>query len=195
MFTVTDLKQMAYCPRIVYYDQCLPGLRVTKTATMEFGAEANDKTEALEHRRSLRAYGLKAGERSYDVRLESDRLGLRGRLDMLIDSAGELIPVDYKDSVEGGRPDRGVQRNWAIQLAAYAMLVEDERLCQVSRGFIYYIPARRAKVVLIDPPLRDETRALLAEMRAMVLSERQPGPTTARKRCEVCEYRRFCNDV
>lgn len=205
MFTVTDLKQMSYCPRIVYFGYCLPGLRIAGTHTMALGTAANAATEALEHRRSLRAYGVRAGEREFDVWLESEALGLRGRLDMLIDAGGELIPVDYKDSAGGfeaagrgagpPRPSREVQHNWAVQVAAYGLLVEAERGRPVRRGFIYYIPARRAREVRIDAALRDEVTVLMAAMAQMVEGERQPEPTSARSRCAACEYRRLCNDV
>lgn len=201
MFTVTDLKQMSYCPRIVYYAYCLPGLRIAGTHTMALGTAANAATEALEHRRGLRAYGVRAGEREFDVWLESEAMGLRGRLDMLIDSGGELIPVDYKDSAGGfeaagpSRLSREVQHNWAVQVAAYGLLVEAMRGRPVRRGFIYYIPARRAREVRIDAALRGEVTALMAAMAQMVEGERQPEPTPARSRCAACEYRRLCNDV
>lgn len=203
MFIVTDLKQMGYCPRLVYYAYCLPGLRVAPTHTMALGAEANQTTEALEHRRSLRAYGLREGTRRFDVWLESQALGLRGRLDMLIECADEVIPVDYKDSdggIEGqtGRARRtpsAVQHNWALQLTAYALLVEEAFEQPVRRGFIYYIPTRRAREVRFTSALRDEVRSLLAEMSEMIEAERQPEPTPFRARCGACEFRRLCNDV
>lgn len=201
-FTVTDVKQMGYCPRIVYYHYCLPALSVAPTFHMQAGAAAGQKTEALEHRRSLRAYGLsEAGPtvpaREFDVWLESERLGLRGRLDMLIVAGGELIPVDYKDSDDpaaggGGRP---AQHNWQLQLAAYALLLEEARNVVTTRGFIYYIPARRARPVLLTPELKAEVRSLVAQMGEVVRREWMPSPTPRRERCRACEYRRYCNDV
>jgi CRISPR-associated exonuclease Cas4 len=163
--------------------------------------------ELLEHRRSLRAYGLKDGTRQFDVWLESEALGLRGRLDMLVESGGEAIPVDYKDSASGfeenasqsagkpPKPTKEIQHNWAVQLTAYALLVEAALGRNVQRGFIYYIPARRAREVRFIPALRGEVTDLLGQMRNMVETERQPGPTPHRTRCEACEFRRFCNDV
>jgi CRISPR-associated exonuclease Cas4 len=207
MFTVTDLKQMSYCPRIVYYGYCLPGLRVARTHKMALGAQADEAVEALEHRRSLRAYGLRDGTRQFDVWLESDALGLRGRLDMLVESGDELIPVDYKDSASGfeenagqpvskpPRPTKEIQHNWALQLTTYALLVEAVFGRSVRRGFIYYIPARRAREVRFTQPLRDEVMNLLGQMQQMIEMERQPGPTPHRARCDACEFRRFCNDV
>lgn len=204
-FTVTDVKQMGYCPRIVYYHYCLPALTVAPTFHMQAGAAAGQKTEALEHRRGLRAYGLsEAGPnppaREFDVWLESERLRLRGRLDMLIVAGAELIPVDYKDSEDpmaGGRRAGGrqAQYNWQVQLAAYALLLEETRGATISRGFIYYIPARRARPVALTPELKAEVRSLVDQMEEVVRREWMPAPTPHRERCRACEYRRFCNDV
>ncbi len=210
MFIVTDLKQLAYCPRLVYYAYCLPGVHIAPTGKMVLGRAANAATEDLEHRRSLRAYGLRTGEREFDLWLESEALGLCGRLDMLIttstDDGDELIPVDYKDSLQlapeprpGGTPARrlspAVQHNWALQLTAYAMLVEATRGRSVRRGFVYFIPARRARQVVFSDDLRRQVEEGLQTITAMVAEERQPPPTPHRRRCAACEYRRLCNDV
>jgi CRISPR-associated exonuclease Cas4 len=204
MVTVTDLKQMGYCPRIVYYHYCLPGIAAARTFKMEMGVEANQHTEAQEHRRSLRAYGLQDGERAYDVWLESAALGLRGRLDMLIRTREEMIPVDYKNSMDMS-PKRGRERaqmrhNWQLQLAAYAVLLEQatgavQPIHPIRRGFLYYIPVRRAYVVEISTELRSEVYAQLSRLREMIRREAMPDPTEVRGRCAACEFRRFCNDV
>lgn len=203
MFIVTDLKQLAYCPRLVYYAYCLPGVRIAPTAKMVLGRAANEATEDLEHRRSLRAYGLREGQREFDLWLESESLNLCGRLDMLITTPAadwiELIPVDYKDSVPEAAHARrippAVQHNWAVQLTAYAMLVEATRSQPVRRGFVYYIPARRAREVTFSEALRREVQDGLRVIEAMVTAERQPPPTPHRQRCAACEYRRLCNDI
>lgn len=203
MFIVTDLKHLAYCPRQVYYAYCLPGMRLAPTAKMALGRAANATTEDLEHRRSLRAYGLREGRREFNVWLESEALNLCGRLDMLItaptEAGVELIPVDYKDSAppeaRGRRVPPAVWHDWMMQLTAYAMLVEAARGQPVARGFIYYIPARRAREVTFGEALRQEVQMGLRAIEAMVMAERQPPPTPHRRRCAACEYRRLCNDV
>lgn len=200
VFTATDIKQMAYCPRIVFFGQCLPGLKVARTYAMQEGSAANEAEEAREHRRGLRAYGLKAGERLFDVYLESESLGFCGALDMLICAGDELIPVDYKNSLDDEVEQTAKARaqshhNWQAQLAAYALLAEEAFGGQARRGFLYFIPRRRAKLVVLDGGLKDEVWRLLDEMREMVTREAMPEPTPFRGRCRACEFRRFCNDV
>jgi CRISPR-associated exonuclease Cas4 len=194
MFTVTDLKQFTYCPRIVYYHHCLPAVRPV-TYKMEAGTEAGGLEEMRELRRSLRPYGLGRGERHLDVALSSEQWGLRGRADLVIDTddnpagARELIPVDFKLS-----PGR-LGDNLRMQLLAYGVMLEETWGAPAQRGFIYFIPSRRAVEVPFTPELRARLEAALKVMRDIVQRERMPPPTRGRGRCEACEFRRFCNDV
>lgn len=187
-FLVTDVKQWVYCPRVLYYHVCLPDVRPI-TQKMEYGVEAGRAEEGREERRSLRAYGLAAGEREFNVRLLSERLGLRGEADMVITTPeGEVIPVDYKFSMIDGV-------HFQMQVAAYALLLEEQRGCAIDRGFLYLIPERRAEVVSIDRRLRAKTLAALEAMRHMLVSEKMPAPAAQLRKCVACEFRRFCNDV
>lgn len=191
---VTDLKQYSYCARIVYYHYCLPDVRPV-TYKMRAGIEAGQDEAAREERRSLRPYGIAAGERFFDVRLASAELGVRGRVDMVIavpgrDTPGaELIPVDYKLS------ERAPGRHFKLQLALYGLLLTEAWGLPARRGFIYLIPERRAVGVPLTPALYRQARAALDEIRAMVEQEAMPAPPASRRPCVSCEFRRFCNDV
>ena len=194
MFTVTDLKQYAYCPRIVYYHHCLPDVRPI-TYKMEAGREAGTSEEMRELRRSLRPYGLRRGTRHLDVWLSSERWKLRGRADLVIDTDDnptgerELIPVDFKLS-----PGR-MGANLRLQILAYGIMLEETWEVTSRRGFVYFIPRRRAVEVPFTPELRARFEASLTVMRDIVERERMPPPTRSRARCQACEFRRFCNDV
>ena len=190
-FRVTDLKQWVYCPRILYFYICLPDVRPV-TYKMEAGAEAGLSEEGREMRRSLRAYGLETGRREFNVRLSSDRYGLRGMLDMVIwvdaPPPGEVIPVDYKLSKIAGE-------HFKLQLMAYAVLLEDTSGFPARRGFIYEIPRRQAEQVIFNRRLRDKLLATLDAMHRMLWTELMPDPTPNRSKCLACEFHRFCNDV
>jgi CRISPR-associated exonuclease Cas4 len=188
-FIVTDLKQFAYCPRVVYYSYCLPLIRPV-TYKMEAGQEAHLEEEGREQRRSLRAYGLQEGERSFNLWLESSELGLRGRVDMVVRiGTQEVIPVEYKDSPGRAGP------HWERQLAAYGLLLEEAWGLPVRRGFLYFIPQRRSKEVVLTAELYGQVRGMVEAMRRMVEAEAMPSPTRQRRKCIACEFRRFCNDV
>lgn len=186
---VSDLKQWAYCPRVFYYQMCLPDVRPT-TYKMRAGTDAGRSEVGREERRSLRAYGIGAGAREFDVPLKSARLGLRGEVDMLITVAGtgEVIPVDYKLAKIAGA-------HFQLQVAVYGMLVEEMRGIQIRRGFLYAIPLRRAEEIKLDGRLRKQAERAVAAMREIAEHETMPEPVKNRSKCVTCEFRRFCNDV
>lgn len=188
MLTVTDVKQLGYCARIVYYGYLLGGRRPT-TFKMGEGTRAHVDETRREARRSLQAYDLDEGERRFDVSLRSERLGLAGRLDLVIESEDEVIPVDFKH----GTAQPG--RNHRYQLTAYALLVEEIWKRPVRRGFITLIPIKRAICVPITPTMREEVLRNIARVRQMIGAEQMPPPTRMRGRCHDCEFRRWCNDL
>jgi len=186
---VTDLKQFVYCPRVFYYQVCLPKIRPV-TFKMEEGVRAGRDEAGREERRSLRAYGMQEATREFDVPLRSKRLGVRGEIDMVITvtETGEVIPVDYKLSKIAGI-------HFQMQVAVYGMMLEEVRGVRVTRGFLYEIPLKRAEEVSIDMRLRMRAEKAFKEMRDIFLAERMPPPVRNVAKCVACEFRRFCNDV
>jgi CRISPR-associated exonuclease Cas4 len=188
MLTVTDVRQYFYCPRIVFYRLCQP-LRRPMTYKMREGKLAQDRTADLEHERSLHAYGLAAGERHFNVSLRSEELGVQGIVDMVIVTAEEAIPVEFKNTTQPPA------RNHTYQIAAYALLVEERWGLRVRRGFVYRMPLKEATEIRLTPSHRSAVRGALTAMRRMVAREEQPEPTERLERCRECEYRCFCGDV
>lgn len=185
---VNDLKQFEYCPRIVFYNTVMPVERKT-TVKMDRGKEEEFKLDALEKRRTLRRYQLGSGERRFHVWLESSKLGLSGKLDLLIISRRGYFPVDFKYT--RGRP----HRNHLFQLAGYAMLVEETFRTEVETGFIYLAPIQEVIAINLTSELRGQTLSRLAEIRAMIREGILPPPTPVRGRCEECEFRNYCGDI
>jgi CRISPR-associated exonuclease Cas4 len=192
LLRVTDLKQFEYCPRIVYYEYCLPHVRPT-TYKMEAGIAEQERVAGLEERRSLRAYGIKVGERHFNVSVASAKLLLTGQIDMVIDTVDNgrrhLLPVDFKLS----RREPG--RHFKLQLACYALLLEEQWGLPVEEGAIYLIPMKKVVKVPITQRLRSDALRHLAEIRTLITAQRVPPSTSQRARCVNCEFRRFCNDV
>jgi len=187
LFTVTDLKQYFYCHRIFYYQACLPAVRPL-TYKMAAGIEAHESEPKRAARRSLNLLTDAPGQRHFDLRVQSDRLGLSGQIDEVIETAQTWIPVDYKLAKREGQ-------HFRAQLAAYAMLLEETFNVEVKRGFLYLIPVRKTVEISITAKLRGEVEQALAAMRQIAERETMPPPTEWRQRCADCEFRRFCNDV
>lgn len=185
---VNDLKQFTYCPRIVFYQYVMP---VEKRATfkMEQGKRAEEVIDRLEKRRTMREYRLAEGQRHFHLWLRSERLGLAGKLDLLIESPQGFFPVDFKYTT--GQP----RKNHLYQLCGYALLVEESYRTTVTQGFVYLIPQEKAVVFDLTKEQKEETLRTLEEMRKMIRAEKMPEPTPARSRCAECEYRNYCGDI
>ncbi len=190
LIEVTDLKQYDYCPRIPFYRYCLPRIRPI-TYGMKEGIQSHTEEAAREERRSLRAYGLADGERVFDVLLRSEALGMVARIDLAIrrPEVPEAIVVDYKLSREPAGS------HFRLQLAAYALALEEAWHLPVHRGFIYHIPQRQAEEIAITTSLRNKVLRVRTAILASVLHERVPPPPSRRAKCISCEFRRFCNDA
>ncbi len=186
--TVSDVKQYVYCPRVVYFTSCRQ-LRRPVTYKMAEGQLEHEDVEAKEHRRSLRAYGVRDGERHFAVRLRSGRLGLAGTLDMIIVTPTEAIPVEFKNT------SASPGLNHKYQLTAYALLAEEHWAKPTRRGFVYLIPEKRAVEIEVTPSMRSFVLQVLEDIRAMVLSERMPAPTRQVGRCVDCEFKNYCGDA
>lgn len=187
MVTISLLKQYVYCPRVVYYETCTPGVR-PHTYKMLAGNEAHDRERERAARRTLTAYQIPTGERHFDVRLLSPKLNLSGLIDEVVLTPDEAIVVDYKLAGWTGE-------NHIIQLGAYSLMVEEAFAFPVYRGFIYLLNPRRFESVPIDEALRNSVLETLKSIDRIRLYEYMPPPVDQPNKCTSCEFRRFCNDV
>jgi CRISPR-associated exonuclease Cas4 len=186
--TVTDLKQWAYCQRIPYYHHVMP-VEFARTYKMERGRDIEAAVQAMEKRRGFRRYGLERGERRFGVWLHSETMNLAGKLDLLVVTEHGCYPVDFKDT-EGG-----VRYNHRIQLAAYAMLVEENLGRPVPRAFVYLVPSRQLVSVPVGEKEREQVMRAVEELRRLIGREEMPAPTPVRARCVACEFRNYCADI
>ena len=186
-FTVTDVRQFLYCPRLLHFrlGQPLPHRLSYK---MEEGVRMHQRTGELERRRTLRTYKLADGRRRFHVELASERLRVAGKLDMLIERRFESIPVEFKHAHDESRT------NHRYQLTLYALLLEEATGRPVRRGFLMYLLDVRADQVLITEGMRRFVTRTLREMRAAASSDLMPEGTRVLGRCRTCEYLQFCND-
>lgn len=183
-FTVVDVKRYAYCPRIVFITHVLH-FEERVSEAMEMGAEEHDTIFITPLLAKLRVSRVLRG-----LELESVRLGLVGKLDyLLVTKNRELIPIEVKWSESlGGR----IKWDHRVQLAAYALLVEDNLGSTVKRGYVYYLKDKRIVETLIDDDIKGIVKRMLSSMQEMVLEERDPGVRVPLSRCLNCGYLSYC---
>ena len=185
---VNDVKQWFYCPRVVFYQNVMAGVGVS-TYKMGEGKKAQDWYEKLELRRALAKYGMEDVERVVGQYLESERLGLRGKVDLLLRGKTEAAVVDYKLT------GREIMPNQKMQVVAYSLLAEDLFGLEVRRGFVYRISDGELFEFAIGREEKERVLEALETMRKMLREQELPEPTEVRARCEDCEYANFCGDV
>lgn len=188
LIPVTDLKQWAYCPRVVYYHRVMPA-PPRPTYKMKEGLAAQDLIESLETRRTLREYGLEGAKRRFGVWLENQELGLSGKIDLLLEAVEELAVVEFK--LTSGEPGR----NHRVQLAGYSMLAEAVLGLPARRAFLYRIPDNRIFAEPVTEELRQCVKNSVVDIRRTGGAQLCPEPTEVRGRCVECEFANYCADV
>ena len=188
LIRVTDLKQWAYCRRIVYYHRVMPGVG-PPTFKMREAVAAQDLVEGLEMRRGLQAYGLAEAERLFGVWLSSPALGLSGKTDLVLRGLDRVSVVDFK--LTSGP----VGENHRQQLAGYSVMAEEVFGLPAPVAFLYRIPDNRVFVVEISEEMRAGVRRAVAGIREMAEKQILPEATEVRGRCVECEYANYCGDV
>ena len=185
---VSDFKQWAYCPRIVFFERVL-GVVQKATWKMERGVAEQGEEERLERRRLLERYGLNEGERLFNLAVSSERLGLSGVVDMVVVTGDAVYPVDFKRT-----SCVVVRRSYRLQLAAYAMLLEERFVLPSPRGFVCMTVAKKVAPIDIAPSLRDDVVAVAEQIRSAIREELFPERRALPGRCAECFYVHYCGD-
>jgi len=117
--------------------------------------------------------------------LRSERLGLQGRPDYILEIEGEMVPVELKS----GRTPKGPLFSHILQVAAYCVLLEEEGQ-KVTHGILRYEEAEHE--IEYNQDLRKMVLSKLDEMRALMKSgdvhrnHHRPG------KCRSCSRREGC---
>ncbi|MDF2955157.1 MAG: CRISPR/Cas system-associated exonuclease Cas4 [Candidatus Alkanophagales archaeon MCA70_species_2] len=128
-------------------------------------------------------------ERARDVFLVSERLGLSGVLDKLFyGKRQELTPCIVRASARC--PEFGVWHADRVQLAAYALLLEEKSSTVVKKGLVEYVRAGEFREVLIWR--RDKIEALRALKRIRRIKGGMFPEKSEHARCDICSFKNVC---
>jgi CRISPR-associated exonuclease Cas4 len=120
-------------------------------------------------------------------RLYSQRYGLSGAPDYLVETAEGVIPVELKPA----RTDREPRESHLLQLLAYCLLVEESYGRRPTHGVLRYAKDS----FRVD--YNDETRAylldVLARMRETTVDTPAERSHDEPQRCRGCAYRLDCD--
>ncbi len=170
------LHALAYCPRLFYLEN-VEGQRVAN-ARVYAGRELHSGLEK---------------QHGDSIQVESSRLGLRGRVDFIRSERGRLIPVEVKRG-RAKRTDTGLV-GWpsdVLQVAAYAMLLEDSLEISVHQARIHYAADSAWVRLAITEELRNEVRTAIGEARKLSTSSRRPPVAENENLCKHCSLSKVC---
>jgi len=184
LFTAGDVKHYAYCPIIVYITHVL-GIRETETEYMAYGREREIETAVVAAIKLVNAVEVRRR-----INVESKTLGLSGVVDyVLVTRSGELVPLDIKWSEALKSP----KTDHVLQLAAYALMLEESFGAMVKMGLLYYITSGGGRIfrIFMTSELRRRLESAVRDMVDII----KRGPVNVRinkRRCISCNYRPYC---
>jgi CRISPR-associated endonuclease Cas1/CRISPR-associated protein Cas4 len=124
------------------------------------------------------------------ITLESVKLGLIGKLDLIEAADGKVVPVDYK---KGKRPHvaRGAYEPERVQVCAQGLLLREQGyVC--DEGAIYFHGSRERVSVEFDDELIQRTLSAIHGVRALATAGRIPPPLIDSPKCPRCSLVGIC---
>jgi len=171
LVNVSDLNQYTYCPRRYWY------LHFYDTQGRNYERiEGKTRHENQSNR----------GDWLNELYLESEELGLKGKIDVLDMEDARAVPVERKRAESGQ-----YYRSDKIQLAGYCMLLEEYLGESVREGAIYLYETDQRLHVTITEDHRESVKKQIEKMRSMA-PDVVPPLTDNPSKCEKCSTREYC---
>lgn len=193
--SVTDIKHYFYCPKIIYFDKVMHADAVL-SSQQEDAKRAHQTKEKKDKRRKTMFYDERfpGCQKIFRVHMFSGSLSLEGIADCVIIINGhEYIPVDYK------RMFSKSGKAWTdhrFQLAAYALLLEEQYSTIVRRGFVYYLPEDLAVEVEITESMKTYLKKVIRAIHNVIESGEEPSARIPKSRCSGgCGYLWICGGI
>ncbi|MGX9366967.1 CRISPR-associated protein Cas4 [Desulfoplanes sp. PS50] len=180
------IRQWCFCPRIVYYIE-LTDFTVSYPLWVTQGEEFHRQETLLWQRRNLSRFGLQQGDVHLNFPARSEKYGIHGIADMVIETESAIYPVEFK--LELAKQKRG----GIYQLVAYGLMLEDMFQKKCPCGFL---TKGRCDVQRIEmtQTLSSSVLGVTEEIRQMLELGAKPDSPASIKQCSNCEYLNHCND-
>ena len=124
-----------------------------------------------------------------EIWISSERLHLKGIIDRLEKYECDYIPIELKT----GKPAaNGIWPSHRIQLAAYALLLEDKFSVNVKEGFIHYLDYKQKKQLVMNSFIRQEVIDLTNKVISLLKSKTLPVFCSNKNKCDSCGLKDAC---
>jgi CRISPR-associated protein Cas1 len=192
LIPVRALNQVTYCRRLYYLEYVEAVMPLNEHVEDGLFQHRRVDDPDLQHRRRKEGDAL----HTRSVQISSERLGISGKLDLVEEKNGEVIPVEYK---RGSGPSSGngsppFWDNDAVQACAQGLLLEESLGVPIKRGILYYIGSKTRVEVPLDDDLRNKTLQAIQTIRELSRMDAPPEPLPAelRHRCFGCSLATIC---
>jgi CRISPR-associated protein Cas1 len=178
---VHSLHALAYCERLFYLEE-VEEMRVADERVYA-GRRLHVELEREEDEDEWLTFNL-----------ESERWGLKGRIDCVRRRDGMIVPYEHKRG-RSARSREGVAETWAsdrLQVIAYAALLEEQTGREVSEGRVRYHADNVMVRVAIDERARDDLARAVARARELQSTVVRPPVTENERLCVRCSLAPVC---
>lgn len=191
LLAISGLQHYNYCPRqwaLIHIEQQWSENYFTADG-QAFHSRTHDSSQRERRGDTLIVRGLPVA---------SQTLGMTGVCDVVefhrspdgIALHGETglwqpYPIEYKR----GRPKE--HNADALQLCAQAICLEEQLLCRISEGSLFYGETRRRQRVELDDELRSQVIRVLEQMHRLFRRGHTPSVRPS-KRCTACSLKELC---
>lgn len=185
--TPSHLIQYLYCPRFTYFEFVLSiPQNEEKYYKVMKGRELHQKMTEQNKNYLRKRIGVK--QKWIDQYLSNGKL--RGIVDEVLQLNNNLCaPLDYKFAKWEGK----VYRTYNIQLACYAILIEQNFHCKVTHGYLVYTrSSNHLETVEINDDLKKEIETKTDEILNVIENNYFPKATKFKNQCLNCTYRNIC---
>ena len=178
LIRVMALHAMAYCERLFYLEE-VEEIRIADEAVYA-GRRLHEELAADE------------GDR-VSLMLESEALGLKGKIDCLRRRDGRLIPYEHKRGrARGGEEGPEAWPSDRLQAWAYALLLEEHTGSPVEEARIRYHADNVTVRIPVNGMAREEVRRAVARARELRASVERPPVTDNERLCLRCSLAPVC---
>jgi len=121
-------------------------------------------------------------KRKCEYSIESKALGVKGRIDALEIYPDRIVPVELKS---GSTPSDGVYDHHRMQVACYALALEEIFGTSVSEAVVHYVDGNARRSVVMNPFVREHVVEVAAKAHECLRSRELPKGC-ARDSCDAC---------
>jgi len=124
-----------------------------------------------------------------EFNVSSENLQLKGIIDRIEVYENSYVPIELKT---GKMPKEGTWPGHRIQIAAYALLLEEKFKTSVKEGFITYMDAKESRHIAINPFMKEEVITLIKEVQQILKNNFPPNYCENRNKCANCGLKSTC---